>query len=92
MKYLRFILAVFRLTMLVRYDDFPPIYWLREEWSIFHPRWREFLRCCHCLSIHAAWIILLMNHFRLLKWIIDVLAFSGATIIFHDLIWVKRKR
>jgi hypothetical protein len=87
MKFLRLFLAVFRLTVLFRYDDMPTFKWLREEWSIWNPFWRGLFRCHRCLGVHAAWMVLLMDKFKLTRWVVNLLALAGAEMLVHDLIW-----
>lgn len=90
-RFLRLSLAVFRLCVFLRYDDFPLIKWIRDDWSVWRPRWWEFWHCWRCLSVHSGWIVLVLDRIKQLRWIVDILALSGATILFHDLIWIRRK-
>lgn len=89
-RFLRLFLAVFRLTIFVVKDDFPLMKWIRDDWSIWRPFFRDMLRCHRCVGIHASWIVVLLNKFRWTRWVVDVLALAGAEMLVHDLIWSRR--
>lgn len=91
MTFLRLALAVFRLTILFVKDDQPFFKWLREDWSIWSPYWREAIRCARCAGVWSAIIVMALNKFKLTKWMVDLLALAGAQVIVYDAwSWVKR--
>lgn len=91
MQFLKLFLAVFRLTVFVRYDDFPPMKWIRDEWAIFSPFWRELFACHRCVGVHASWILFVLSKIKWTRWIVDILALAGAEMLVHDLVWKKKK-
>lgn len=90
-RFLRLFLAVFRVTILFKYDDQPVIKWLRDDWSIFRPFWRDLLRCHRCLSVWGAIFVLIVDRFKLTGWIVDLFALSGLEVLVHDLVWKNKK-
>lgn len=88
-KFLRLFLAVFRLTVFIRYDNFPPMKWLREEWALFKPEIWGLLHCHRCVGMHASWIVICLNRFKLTRWIVDILALAGAEMLYHDQVWKR---
>jgi len=83
-RFLRLSLAVFRIVVFVIDDDFPVMKRIREQ-SIWYPGFREFIRCHRCVGVHASWVVLLLDRFRLTRWVVDVLALAGVQVIVYNL-------
>jgi len=87
MRYLRLLLAAFRVTILFLYDDQPIVKWFREEWCIGRPFWRGLTTCHRCLGVWSTAVVLLLDRFKLTRWIIDVFALAGAQMV---VMWVVK--
>lgn len=81
MRWLRLLLAAFRVTVLILYDDQPIVKWFRDEWCIGRPFFRDLTTCHRCLGVWAAGMVLILDRFRLTQWIIDLFALAGAQML-----------
>ena len=78
---IRLLLAAFRVTVLILYDDQPVIKWFRHAWCIGRISIREMLSCHRCIGVWTAIAMLLLDKFRLTRWIVNVFALAGAQML-----------
>ena len=81
MHCLRLLLAAFRLTILILYDDQPIVKWFRVEYAFGRPTVRKLFSCHRCLGVWTAGAVLLLDRFKWTRWIVDVFALSGAAMV-----------
>lgn len=81
MRQLRLFLAAFRILVLFLYDDQPVVKWFRDEWCIGRPFFRGPLSCHRCLGVWTAAGVLILDRFKLTRWIVDLFALAGAQMV-----------
>ena len=81
MRWLKLLLAAFRITILFLYDDQPIVKWFRDEWCVGRITVREMLSCHRCVGVWTAAGVLLLDRIKWTRWIVDVFALAGAQML-----------